>query len=119
MAGPSAAGVRELASVGTQPPERNRMSDQPQQPRKQQIQIVVPDDQKHGTYANFLVVGHSPHEFTLDFCQLQPAGDQGEVRAEVVSRVRIAPTLVAKVLQALNTNLSNYEENFGDVRAVG
>lgn len=95
------------------------MSDQPQQPRQQQINIVVPDDQKHGTYANFLVVGHSPHEFTLDFCQLLPSGERGKVNAEVVSRVRIAPTLVAKVLQALNTNLSNYEDTWGDVKAIG
>jgi hypothetical protein len=87
------------------------------QPR-QQVQVVVPDEQKHGDYANFLVVSHSPHEFTLDFCQLLP-GDQGKVNAEVVSRVRIAPTMVARVLNALNTNLSTYEERFGQVKALG
>lgn len=98
------------------------MSDQPkpEQPRQQpQVQVVVPDDGKHGTYANFLVVSHSPHEFTLDFCQLLPAGEAGKVNAEVVSRVRIAPTMVGRVLNALNTNLSNYEERFGQVKALG
>ena len=98
------------------------MSDQPSsdQPRKQpQVQVVVPDDAKYGVYANFLVVSHSPHEFTLDFCQLLPAGEAGKVNAEVISRVRIAPTMVGRVLNALNTNLANYEERFGQVKALG
>jgi hypothetical protein len=93
--------------------------DQPQQPQNKQVQVVVPDDVKHGEYANFLVVSHSPHEFTLDFCQLLPSGEQGKVNAEVVSRVRIAPTMVARVLNALNTNLSGYEDRFGQVKALG
>jgi hypothetical protein len=79
------------------------------------VKVVVPDDAKHGTYANFLVVSHSPHEFTLDFCQLQPGRDSNETTAEVVSRVRIAPTLVGKVIQALNTNMTNYEDRFGPI----
>lgn len=83
------------------------------------VQVVVPDETKHGVYANFLVVSHSAHDFTLDFCQLLPAGEQGKVNAEVVSRVRIAPTMVARVLNALNTNLSNYEDRFGTVKAIG
>jgi hypothetical protein len=92
---------------------------QPQQPQNKQVQVVVPDDVKHGEYANFLVVSHSPHEFTLDFCQLLPSGESGKVNAEVVSRVRIAPTMVARVLNALNTNLSGYEDRFGQVKALG
>jgi hypothetical protein len=97
------------------------VSDTPAEPpRKQpQVQVVVPDALKHGEYANFLVVSHSPHDFTLDFCQLLPSNEQGTVNAEVVSRVRIAPTMVARVLNALNTNLSNYEDRFGQVKALG
>lgn len=97
------------------------MSDNPaaDQPRQAQIRVVVGDDNKHGTYANFLVVSHGPHEFTLDFCQLLPSGEQGQVNAEVVSRIRIAPTMVGQVLRALNTNLSNYEDKFGSVKAIG
>ncbi len=98
------------------------MSDQPTpdpQPQNTQVQVVVPDDVKHGVYANFLVVSHSAHEFTLDLCQLLPTGEAGKVNAEVVSRVRIAPTMVARVLGALNTNLANYEDRFGQVKALG
>jgi hypothetical protein len=97
------------------------VSDQPQpEPKdKRQVQVVVPDDVKYGDYSNFLVVSHSAHDFTLDFCQLLPSREEGKVNAEVVSRVRIAPTMVGRVLNALNTNLSNYEERFGQVKAIG
>jgi len=102
------------------------VSDQPspdpgKDPERQQqkVNVVVPDEVKHGEYANFLLVSHSPHEFTLDFCQLLPSGEKGKVNAEVVSRVRIAPTMVGRVLSALNTNLSNYEDRFGQVKALG
>ena len=100
------------------------MSDQPptgggDQSRQQaQIRVVVDDEVKHGEYSNFLVVTHGPHDFTLDFCQLLPSGEQGIVNAEVVSRVRIAPTMVGQVLRTLNTNLSNHEEKFGPVKAI-
>ncbi len=83
------------------------------------VNVKVDDERRHGTYANFLVVSHSPHEFTLDFCQVMPRGDQTEaVNAEVVSRVKIAPTMVGRVLNALNTNMSNYEEKFGAVKSI-
>jgi hypothetical protein len=95
------------------------VSDETDPKDKRQVQVVVPDEVKHGEYANFLVVTHGPHDFTLDFCQLLPSGEQGVVNAEVTSRVRIAPTMVGQVLRALNTNLSNYEEKFGSVKAIG
>lgn len=90
----------------------------PENPQQSQISVQVSDDVKYGIYANFLVVSHSPHEFTLDFCQLLP-GQQGQAQAEVVSRVRIAPTLVGKVIQALNTNMNAYEKKYGDINVVG
>lgn len=93
-------------------------AEQPERPQGQQLQVSLSDDLKHGSYANFLIVSHSAHEFTLDFCQIQPGGSANERRADVVSRVRISPTLVGKVLRALNTNLANYEERFGPVPVV-
>jgi phosphoglycerol transferase MdoB-like AlkP superfamily enzyme len=100
------------------------MSDQSPQPEsaggdKQQISISVDDEIKHGVYANFLVVSHSPHEFTLDFCQILPGGQEGKVKAEVVTRIKVAPTMVGKVIRALNTNMTAYEDKFGMVKEVG
>ena len=85
----------------------------------QQISISVDDEVKLGTYANFLVVSHSPHEFTLDFCQILPGGKEGKVKAEVVTRVKVAPTMVGKIIRALNTNMTAYEDKFGMVKEVG
>ena len=101
------------------------MSDQPppEQPQEaggnRKLQISVDDSIKFGTYANFLVVSHSAHEFTLDFCQIVP-GQKGEkVKAEVVNRIKIAPTMVGKVMRALNTNMTSYEDKYGMVKDVG
>jgi Protein of unknown function (DUF3467) len=85
----------------------------------QAIQIQVDDAIKHGVYSNFLVVSHSAHEFTLDFCQVMPGGDSNAVKADVVTRVRVAPTMVAKIIRALNTNMAAYEDKFGLVRELG
>ncbi len=85
----------------------------------QQIQISINDELKHGTYANFLVVSHSAHEFTLDFCQVLPGGDSDAVQADVVSRVKVAPTMVGKIIRALNTNMTAYEDKFGMVQDIG
>ena len=86
---------------------------------QQQIQISIADGLKHGTYANFLVVSHSAHEFTLDFCQVLPGGDGTHVQADVVTRVKVAPTMVGKIIRALNTNMTAYEDKFGMVPEVG
>ncbi|MBA2575878.1 MAG: DUF3467 domain-containing protein [Euzebyaceae bacterium] len=100
-----------MSDAGTPSPQ----GDQPQQ----QIKIQVGDQLKHGVYANFLVVSHSAHEFTLDFCQVMPGGEGGAVQAEVVSRMKVAPTMVGKIMRALNTNMTSYEDKFGMVREVG
>ncbi len=95
------------------------MTDSGSQQGGHKINVQVNDELRHGAYANFLVVSHSPHEFTLDFCQVIPGGDGGQVKAEVVSRVKIAPTMVGKVIRALNTNMTNYEDRYGLVKEVG
>jgi hypothetical protein len=91
------------------------VSDLPEPP----VEIAVPDAVKLGSYANFLVVTHTAHEFTLDFCQVLPGGDPALMQAEVVSRVKIAPTLAGKVIRALNENMTMYEDKFGLVPDVG
>lgn len=95
------------------------MNDDEQAPQRKKLDVRVPDDHRQGTYANLLVVTHGPHEFTLDFAQFQQGGSDDKVQAEVVQRIRIAPTMVGQVLQTLNANLTRYEERFGAVRAIG
>jgi hypothetical protein len=64
-------------------------------------------------------VSHSAHEFTLDFCQVLPSGEDEAVTTDVVSRLKVVPTMVGRVIRALNTNMTVYEDRFGLVKAIG
>lgn len=98
-----------------------RVEGAPEQPDVS-LELVVPPEEEAGRYSNLLSVWHTQHEFTLDFAVLpQPTVvEEGttevQVQAQVVARLRIPPTLLFSILQTLNTNLSRYEENFGEVR---
>ena len=82
------------------------------------VRIAVPDDARQGVYANFALVSHSGHEFSVDLCQVQHAADGDEVRADVVSRVHLPPTMVRSLIRTLQANLDAYEGRFGAVRQV-
>lgn len=83
----------------------------------QEIEIQVPPDEAMGSYANLVGVWHTPHEFALDFCLVQPFLLDGP-KATVVSRVRIPPTLVLDLLQSLSQNLLEYEKTYGEIRRL-
>ncbi len=84
------------------------------------FEMQVPEDQAAGVYANFLGVWHTAHEFTLDFAVTQPASlaqtQDGQtvtrVPCQVVTRVKVPPTVLFDFLRTLNENLSNWEQNF-------
>ena len=80
------------------------------------LSVSVDPEMRHGSYANFLVVSHTAHEFTLDFCQSLP-GSEGTM--DVVARLKVAPTMVGRILEALSENLAVYENRFGSVPHVG
>ena len=82
------------------------------------VRVIVPDDARHGVYANLAFVSHSGHEFSLDLCQVQHAADGDEVRADVVSRVYLPPTMMRSLIRTLQANLDAYEGRFGAVRQV-
>lgn len=87
-----------------------------------QFAFQVPPELETGVYANILGVWHSPHEFTLDFSvsgQVMPPSAPGEpatVPCNVVARVKVAPSLVFDLLQALNSNMTKYEQNYGEIK---
>ncbi|GEM_PF-1005204 len=100
-------------------PEETDPADETPSGERRQVRIRLDEEQRQGTYANLLIVSHGPHDFTLDFCVQHPADREGRTRADVVSRVRIPPTLVGKAIRALNTNLTSYEDRYGMVHDVG
>jgi Protein of unknown function (DUF3467) len=82
------------------------------------VRVIVPDESRQGVYANLALVSHSGHEFSLDFCQVQHGAEGDEVRADVVSRVHLPPTMVHSLVRTLQANLDAYERRFGAVRQV-
>ena len=86
--------------------------------QEQEVHVRVPDDVREGIYANLALVSHSAHEFTIDFCQVQPSEQRSAVEADVVARVRIAPTLVDAVVRALRSNVEDHETTFGTIKDV-
>jgi hypothetical protein len=77
----------------------------------QEIQVELPPELDVGVYANFALVASGEHDMTIDFCQLSPPSEEGESpRARVVSRVRIAPSFIGPLLQAISQNAFNRDE---------
>ena len=72
--------------------------------------ISVPDKQRAGVWANFAVVSHSPHEFTLDFVRVEPQFEAGPPTGLVVSRVSLSPLMVTQLIDALQENWQRYAE---------
>ncbi len=67
-----------------------------------------------GVYSNLALVNHSPSEFVLDFIQMMPGVQQAKVR----SRVILAPLHAKRVLTALQQNIQNYEQQYGEIKEL-
>jgi hypothetical protein len=100
--------------------------DQPEEgQRPTNFDIQVPPDLEGGTYANFLSVWHTGHEFTLDFGATQPPIVPGDPQAavtlpcRVVARVKIPPSLIFDIIRALNGDMTKYEAQFGEIQRPG
>lgn len=77
-----------------------------------QLQIELPQDVAQGTYANFAIITHSSSDFVLDFARIVP----GLPKAQVKSRVILAPEHAKRLLQALQENILRYEREFGKIQ---
>ena len=97
------------------------MADETRQVNFTIVPADTPDMER--TYANFCGVSHTPFDFTLTFCEVQPRSEQdvqvaqqehvvkAPVRVRVVVPVQILPSLVA----ALQDQLRSYNESYANV----
>ncbi len=76
-----------------------------------QLNIELPAEIAHGVYSNLAIISHSPTEFILDFIQVLP----GAPKAQVRSRVILAPQHAKRLLLALGDNLEKFEQNHGRI----
>ncbi len=77
-----------------------------------QLQIELKPEIAGGVYANLALLTHSNNEFIADFVQMLP----GMPKAQVASRVIMAPEHAKRLLFALQDNIQKYEAQFGQIQ---
>lgn len=82
----------------------------PQQ--QNQFQMGINPEVAEGTYSNLALITHSSSDFILDFATALPGMPQPQIK----SRVIMAPEHAKRLLQALQSNVYNYEQTFGKIK---
>ncbi len=77
----------------------------------QQLQIELKPEVAEGIYSNLAILTHSSSEFVADFIQMMP----GMPKAQVRSRIIMAPEHAKRLLMALQDNVQKYEKQFGTI----
>ncbi len=78
----------------------------------QQLQIDITPEIAQGVYSNFAIISHSHAEFVVDLASTLP----GTPKAQVVSRVVLAPEHAKRLAMALQDNIMRYEQEFGKIQ---
>ncbi len=78
----------------------------------QQLQIDIAPEIAQGQYSNFAIISHSHAEFIMDLASNLP----GTPKAQVVSRVIMAPEHAKRLAMALQENVMRYEQEFGKIQ---
>ena len=95
--------------------------------RKQINFTILPEEDSNvpRTYANFCAVNHTPFDFTLSFCEVQPLSEKeireaesehiirAPIRSRLVLPVQFIPTLIA----ALQENMRVFQESHAQGQA--
>jgi hypothetical protein len=86
---------------------------------------IVPADTPDAerTYANFCGVSHTPFDFTLTFCEVQPLSEHDiqaaqqdhVVKAPVKARIVVPAQIIASLAAALQDQLRSYNESYTNV----
>jgi hypothetical protein len=79
---------------------------------QQGLQIELPQNIAQGEYANLAIITHSSSDFILDFACALP----GMTKAQVRSRVILAPEHAKRLLLALQDNVMKYERDYGRIQ---
>lgn len=76
-----------------------------------QLKIELTPEVAEGTYANLAIITHSSAEVVLDFIRVLP----GVPKANVKSRIVLAPEHAKRLMFALQDNIMKYEKAFGPI----
>ena len=91
--------------------------------RKQINFTIVPEDggDSPRTYANFCAISHTPFDFTISFCEVQPlsqkdieaAESQHTIRAPVRAKIVLPLQVVPNLIAALQEQMRAFSESTG------
>jgi hypothetical protein len=81
----------------------------------QQMKVELTEPAAEGTYSNWVMISFGPSEFIIDFGRFLP----GLSKTKVYSRIIMTPQHVKHLLKVLQNNVSNFEEKFGEIKALG
>ena len=96
-------------------------------PKKSINFTIVPEERTpvERQYANFCAISHTPFDFTLTFCEMEPLtetqfreapdGSTQLVKAPVRVKLVVPVHLVPGLLNALQENLRIYQESYTNV----
>ncbi len=82
---------------------------------KNQLNIELKEEVAQGIYSNLAIITHSASEFVLDFVRVMP----GMPKADVKSRIILAPAHAKRLLAALKDNIAKYEAVHGTIKEPG
>lgn len=91
------------------------MDSKNQNQNSNQLQIEISPEVAEGIYANLAVITHSSAEVVMDFIRVLP----GVPKANVKSRLVLAPEHAKRLLFALQDNIAKYEQAFGIINLPG
>ncbi len=77
-----------------------------------QFQLELSQEVAQGEYANLAIITHSSSDFIFDFARVLP----GVPKAQVKSRVIMAPEHAKRLLMALQENILRYENEYGKIQ---
>jgi hypothetical protein len=75
-------------------------------------------EKKDRIYSNYIVVKHTPFDFTIEFCELLPPTKEeitktGFANAEIKAKLALPVKLIPSLITALTDNYSKYEAAHG------
>ena len=85
-----------------------------QAPQDGQMNVELSEQMAEGVYSNLAIINHSPTEFVVDFIQMMP----GVPKAKVKSRIVITPQHAKRFLNALQDNVTRFEQQFGAIKDI-
>ena len=80
-----------------------------------QLKIELSPEVAEGIYANLAIITHSSAEVVMDFIRVLP----GVPKANVKSRIILAPEHAKRLLFAFQDNIQKYEKAFGPINLPG